>query len=271
MKYILFTKMVKELSVEKLIATVKELGLDGMDLCVRDGYPVNPGNAREEMPRAAKLIRDAGLSVPLVSAATNLIDPASDTSETLYRSCHDSGVHEIKIGYWAFKPKTGSYWKQVDAARKDIEKFAVLSARYGVRTCLHTHSGANLGVNASAMMHLLRGFDPAQVGAYLDPGHLALNGEPLSMAFDMTSEYLALVAIKDCVWQRGEEGKPARSKFLAVGEGLVDWAEMFRILKARGFPGPLSFHSEYEFPIAGIIAQTRRDVQYMRRLESQTR
>ncbi len=266
MRYILFTKLFREQSIEQLIETAKRAGVDGLDLCVRNGYPVNPGNARVELPKAAKRLREAGLIIPMISAATDLTDPSSDISETLFRACHDAGIRDIKIGYWPFKGP--DYWKQVAAARKQIEAFAVLGSKYGVRTCLHTHSGSNLGVNASALMHLLRGMNPSHVAAYLDPGHLALNGEPLPMAFDMTAQYLALVAIKDANWEI-QPGKPRRSKFVPLGEGLVDWSEMLRILHASKFQGPLSFHSEYDdFPAPQIFEQTKRDVQYMRKLEA---
>ena len=151
----------------------------------------------------------------------------------------------IKLGYWNFKP--GDYWKQVDSARKDIEGFARLSTRFGVKACFHTHSGKNMIVNTAALMHLIRGFPPAQVGAYLDPGHLALNGEPLDIAFSMSADYLALVAVKDSKWVPQDGPTRRKPQFLPMGQGFVDWHEMMRILRGMSYTGPISFHSEFEF------------------------
>src|SRR5437660_8551080 len=144
MQYIFFSKMVREQGIPRLIETLREIGADGVDLCVRDGYPVNPGNCRQELPKAAKVIRDAGLSIPMVSAPTNLIDSKSQGAQDVFRACHDSGIRDVKVGYWVYK--SGDYWKQVDSARKDLEGFASLGSGLGVRADIHTHSGPYLGV-----------------------------------------------------------------------------------------------------------------------------
>ena len=270
MDYIFFSKMVREQDIPRMILTLKDIGADGVDLCVRPGYPVNPENCRTELPKAAKAVREAGLSMPMVSAPTNLIDAKSPAAENIFRACHDSGIRDVKVGYWGFKP--GDYWKQVDSARRDVEAFAALGTGLGVRTNLHTHSGSYIGLNAASVMDLAKGFNQQDVGVYLDPGHLAMHGEPLPIAFSMVSEYLSLIAVKDSEWIKGEGGKPKKSHFLPPGKGLVDWREMMRILVARDYRGPLSFHSEYEsLPVDQLLAQTKTDIAFMRGIEAEAR
>jgi sugar phosphate isomerase/epimerase len=199
-----------------------------------------------------------------------MIDPKSKDAENIFRACHDAGIRDVKVGYWGFRG--GDYKKSVDAARKDIEGFAALGSGLGVRCNLHTHSGSYLGLNAASVMDLARGFNPADVGVYLDPGHLAMHGEPLTIAFSMVTEFLSLIAVKDSEWIKGEGGKPKRSHFLPPGQGLVDWREMMRILAARDYRGPLSFHSEYEsLPVDQLLAQTKKDIAFMRGIEADAR
>lgn len=263
MQFIFFSKMVREQPIPRLIETLRFIGADGVDLAVRDGYPVNPGNVRKALPEAAKQIRDAGLVIPMVTGPTSLNDASSPFVEELWAACHDAQIPHVKLGYWGFSG--GDYWKQVDAARRQVEAFEKVATRYGVKACLHTHSGGNLGLNAAAVMHLAKGSNPAAIGVYLDPGHLALNGEPLDMAFAMAADYLSLVAIKDSLWVKGEGGKPRTAHFLPMGQGFVDWAGMMRILKDRSFAGPLSFHSEYEgWPVDKIVEQTKKDIAYLK-------
>jgi sugar phosphate isomerase/epimerase len=122
------------------------------------------------------------------------------------------------------------------------------------------------------MMHLARGFNPNDIGIYMDPGHLAMVGEPLTLGFAMVADHLSLVAIKDSEWIKGEGGKPKRSHFCPPGQGLVDWREMMRILVSRNYPGPLSFHSEYEsLPADQLLAQTKQDIAFMRGIEAEVR
>jgi sugar phosphate isomerase/epimerase len=271
MKYILFSKLVRELPIPELIAALKRIGADGADLAVRDGHPVNPGNVRQALAPAVRQFLDAGLSVPMVSAATNFTDARSRFAEDLWAACHDAGVDHVKIGYWNYRGR--DYWTMVDAARKEIERFQGLATRFGPKVCLHNHSGNYLGVNASAVMHLARDFDPATVAVYLDPGHLNVNGEPITMAFDMAGAHLALVAVKDSLILKPERPDRARdSKFLPLGEGTVDWREMMRVLVARNYQGPLSFHSEYDgWPVDRILDQTRKDMAYLRAIEAEVR
>jgi sugar phosphate isomerase/epimerase len=270
MKYIFFSKMVREQSVAELIRSVKRIGADGVDLAVRPGHPVNPDNVRKVLPETVRQFAEAGLSVPMVSTPTEFNDPKARFAEELWAACHDAGVANVKIGYWSYPGR--DYWKLVDAARKQLEGLQNLSTRFGVKACLHTHSGNFVGVNASSVMHLAKGFNPFAIGVYLDPGHLNVNGEPLTMAFDMVSEYLALVAVKDSLVQKGEGAKPRASHFLPLGQGTVDWREMMRNLVARKYEGSLSFHSEYEgMTTDALLDQTRKDIAMIRQIEKEVR
>lgn len=270
MRYVFFSKMVREQPIPRLIATLRHVGVDGVDMAVRPGYPVNPTNVRKALPEAAKLIRDAGLAIPMVSTPTDLTNPNTPWVEDLWAACHDANIPNVKIGYWSFTGK--GYWETVDGARKQLEAWEKLAQRFGVKACLHTHSGDYVGLNASSVMHLAKGFSPSNIGVYLDPGHLACNGEPLTMAFDMTRDYLCLAAIKDSMWVKGEGGKPRVAKFLPLGEGTVDWREMMRCLLARSYDGPISFHSEYDgWPEDRIVEQTKKDVAFMRAIEDAER
>lgn len=264
MAYIFFTKLIKEMSIPQVVDALKQIGADGADLCVRDGYPVNPKNCRDTLPKAAATLRSAGLDIPLVTAPTSLTDPNMPEAEPLFRACHDARVGHIKLGYWEFKP--GDYWAQIDKARKQLEGFADLAMRFGVKACLHTHSGMNLGLNASSAMHMARGFSPSNVGIYLDTGHMSLYGEPPEMAVSIAGEHLCLVGIKDSEWIKGENGKPRRSQFAPPGHGSADWNAWGKALKSSGFHGHLSFHSEYEVAnIAERLAQTKKDIEFVKR------
>jgi hypothetical protein len=43
-KLIVFSKMLQELGIAELIDFAQELGIEGYDMAVRPGYPVNPDN-----------------------------------------------------------------------------------------------------------------------------------------------------------------------------------------------------------------------------------
>ena len=116
------------------------------------------------------------------------------------------------------------------------------------------------------------GSRPSSFAAYLDPGHLNLNGEPLDMAFDMTSEFLSLIAVKDSLTFKPAGGKARDAHFLPLGEGTVDWQQMMRLLVARSYDGALSLHSEYEtMPEDKLIEQTAKDLAFLKKIERSVR
>ena len=51
MKLILFSKMLKDRSIDALADLAASLGIDGYDLAVRPGHPVNPDNVAAALPR----------------------------------------------------------------------------------------------------------------------------------------------------------------------------------------------------------------------------
>ena len=262
MQFIMFTKSLKGMTVPQMIETARGLGFDGLDMAVREGYAVNPGNAAGSLPAAARACAEAGLGVPMVSMDTGAVDPLAPGVEQIFAACAEAGCGLIKIGYWSYQ--FPGYWEQLEQARRALAGFARLSGKYGVKTAVHTHSGMNLAGNCAMAMQLVEGLDSAHVGIYVDPGHLALDGEKPRMGLDMVRQYLCAVGLKDCRHVRTQEKPGWEVEWVRLGEGLVAWSEVFDALKDIGFDGPVSFHSEYKQPLETILEWTRDDVRFLR-------
>jgi sugar phosphate isomerase/epimerase len=241
MRYVYFTKLLQPLDVPAQIAFLKDCGLDGADMAVRPGYPVTPDNAAAELPKAAKAFKDAGLVIGLVSAPTTLNDANVTASETIFEACAKADVPAVKIGYFAYQ---GKFDATLAEARRRMAGFAKLAEKTGVKACYHTHSGAMLGNNAAGLRLLLADLDPHHVGAYLDTGHLAVNGGPIRYELDMARQWLALLAIKDMLWEKKKDAWDYH--VVPAGEGIVRWADVAAGLKDVRFGGTISLHAEYE-------------------------
>lgn len=241
MRYVYFTKFLKELDVKGLAAFCKDVGLDGVDLAVRPGYPVHPDNVRDALPAAAQTLRDEGLVIGLVSSPTDMIDADGKVARALFEASAKAGVPAIKIGYFLYKPP---FTEALDGARRRLAGFARLAERTGVRACYHTHSGNMLGNNAASLRLLLDGADPHHVGAFFDTGHTAINGGPAAMELDTIRSWLSLVAIKDMLWQKGDKGWSAN--VMPASQGIVRWDEVASGLRQARFNGTISLHGEYE-------------------------
>ena len=102
MRFIMFTKMLKEKSIDQLIATAKEWGLDGYDLCVRPEYPISPENALEEMPKAVAKMREAGLWIPMVTAPGDWTSPDMQYVPEVLEAMDKADVRLLKLGYFRY-------------------------------------------------------------------------------------------------------------------------------------------------------------------------
>ena len=247
MPFVMFTKLLKDLSIAQLADTIRELGFDGFDLAVRPGFPVNPDNV-----------------------ATALPNPAKPEVEPLLAACAEVGCRHIKLGYWVWRGEP--YWEGVDRVRQALEGFQAICAKYEVCVAVHTHSGPYYGSNASGAMHLVKGFDPRYIGIYLDPGHLAINGEDLPMAFAMTRDHLCLLAVKSPGWFQSKQDGQVKWEWrlLPLREGIVNWRQVLEQCRAVGFTGPISLHSEYEhLSREDLLAVTRDDLAYLKELAAE--
>ncbi len=259
----MFTKHLQGLDIPEIITALKSVGVEGADLCVRPGYPVNPENAIKELPAAAAQFADAGMSVPLITTPGDFLDPTSKDAQRVYAAAGDAGVENIKLGYWHWQAGNGGYWAQVDSIRAQLDEFAKLSERYGPRTCIHNHSGTSMGLNSCAVMNLVKKFDPQYIGVFADTGHLSIVGEPIDMALDIVKSHLAVIAFKDLARTPGMKG----GKVVRIGKGFVDWETAINTLQEMEWTGPVSFHSEYSGePVESVIDLARVDVRFIRAL-----
>ena len=269
MQCIMFTKYLKDLAPGELAASLKSIGMDGADLCVRPGYQAEPETAEETLPEVVRVLAEEGLSVPLVTGPADLTDPAMEDAERLFAACGSAGVGLIKIGYWLFD-REQDYQPQVDACRKRLEGFARLAAEHSVKAVVHTHSGPYMGLNASASLRLVEGFDPERVGVFLDAGHLSICGEPMEMAISIVRDYVCCFAFKDFVRLPGE--RDGREVYYprprALGWGAVDWEGVLKAIVEAGLQDvTASLHSEYDgMPQESVLNIAAADVRLVRDL-----
>lgn len=250
MEFIVFTKHWKGAAIEEIFEAAHEIGVQGLDLAVREGYAVNPENVTEALPVAVKKAKAAGLSVPMVTSEGSLLWPDQAAAEPLLAAMDAADVRRVKLGYQTHKTGEMKYWDEIDKLCAAVEGWQKLGEKHNVQICYHTHSGPYYGCNASALMHFIRGSDPKHIGAYLDVAHLLVDGEPFGFALDVVGEFLSIIAFKDAKYVQTMEGdhRGCKREFLPSGHGLVNFDEVFAELARVGFDGPVSVHCEYKKP-----------------------
>ncbi|MEM2088150.1 MAG: sugar phosphate isomerase/epimerase family protein [Thermoproteota archaeon] len=265
MQLILFSKMFQSLSLTRLAELVVEIGLEGVDLTVRSNGCIKPEEAVKKLPEAVEVFESKGLKVPMIT--TEITSADQPYAEEVFRAAFENGVKYLKLGYWQYRG-FGFLRRQVAEIRRELGKIQELSRKYRVTSAIHVHSGMFMSAEPTVVWLILKGFDPDLVGAYVDPGHMAVEGGLAGwlMGMDILKTRIRIVSVKDYGWFK--EGGEWRAKTVPLGEGLVQWKTVFEILGEIGFKGSISIHSEYDLPLGELVTQTRKDVQYLKSILS---
>jgi len=215
---------------------------------------------------AAAFAAREGLAIPMVTGHFDLLYPDQPVVEELLDAMNRANVRLLKLGYYRFDPTKQDYWKEVDHVRTALDGWQECSRKHGVRICYHTHSNRCMGLNCAALAHLIRGYDPACIGAFLDPCHMLLEGEAFDVGLAMVREHLSIVSLKDVRLVRKDKnghGSVLHEMPLA-GEGMVDWTAVFDELKRVGYNGPLTVHCEFDVPGGQLEEAARHDAKFFR-------
>jgi sugar phosphate isomerase/epimerase len=244
-----FTKPWTE-PLEQMADKLASLGFDGVELAVRPGYQVEPAEVRQRLPAAVELLRRHGLSTPSIAGNINV--------ETI-AACGDAGVGIIRICCPVDLAK--GYRASVEDYRRRFDALLPELKRHGVAIGVQNHSEAFIG-SAVGLMHLLEGYDPAQVCGVLDMGHCAVDGEPVEMAVDIAAPLLnGLVNFKSAMHLRAngpEEEARYTVHWTTHDHGGYSWRALVAALHARGIGGTFCMPVEYSAK-AGVKGQRMGD------------
>jgi sugar phosphate isomerase/epimerase len=267
MQTVLFTKLFKGHTLEEIAEHGSDLGFDGIDLLIRNGFQVTPDEP-DAIAGAVNFLNRSGLSVPM--ATTDLTDPGWPGAERLFAACAQAGIGVIRLGYWKYDPDVG-YARQFDAARRDLDGLEALARATGVQLALQLHGDTLHGSGAQALA-LLAAHDPRFIGAYPDPGNQVVQDgrEDWRFTFDVLKPWLSCVGVKNGGWfpaQIDENGQRRWwADWLGLADGMVPWDDILAFLARDGFDKLLTLHSHYETPFDQAIAQTRADLRYVERV-----
>lgn len=242
-----FTKSFQDRPIPEVCRIFKKLGLDGLDLTVRRGGHIEPKNVTEELPRAAEAAKKAGLRILFLT--TGITDADAD-AERVLAAAAKAGVDRIKIGYYRYK-NFGTLAKQIVETRKRLESVAKLAGKHGVLPCVHVHSGSFIPSHGSQLYEMIRDTSPKEVGAYVDPLHMTLEGgrDGWRQGLDILAPWISMCSVKNFDWVKSTRDRKGQQRWktrtVPVADGICPIPEFVAALKQTGFRGPFSMHSEY--------------------------
>ena len=275
MKIGCFTKSFQDWTIPDVCRRFREIGLDGLDLTVRRKGHIEPVDAAEQLPVAARAALEAGSEILFIT--TDITDPTPEAERTL-AAAGQLGISHAKLGYYRYKP-FGNLADQLKEIRDRIAAVAKIAKKHGVLPCVHIHSGTFIPSHGTQLYQLISDFSPNEVGAYVDMLHMALEGgsDGWRQGLDLLAPWISLVAVKNFAWKREERDKFGqlrwRNMVVPPADGISPIPEFVAILKKTGFDGTYSLHSEYkgshsfkDMDTEGCLAQTADDLKFFKGL-----
>lgn len=265
MQLALFTKLFEARTPDEIAPHAVNLGFDGIDLLIRDGYTVAPSLAESDVPAAVARFAEAGVGVPL--ATTSLTDAGAHDAERIIAACAGAGIGLIRTGYWRYDANE-PYAAVLDNARRELAGLAKLAEKHGTRVAVQMHGGTIHNSGAS-LRALLTDLDPAHVAAYPDPGNQAVQEgrEDWRLTLDLVADWLACFGVKNGGWRPvavdADGQRRWESEWLGIADGMVPWSDILRHLADTDFNGILTLHSHYELPFDDVLEQTLHDRRFV--------
>lgn len=263
-----YSEQFQSLSIPEFCQVLKQMGVDGLDLTVRSGGHIEPQNARNALPEAARFARDQGLEIMMLTTGITAPDR---NAEVILAACQGLGIDRIKLGYYPAQ-EFGTLAKQLDAIRRQLDDVVNLAAKYNVRPCVHVHSGATIPSNGIMLYYLIRDLPPDRIGAYLDSHHMTITGGAgdWQQAIDLLTPWVSLVALKNFQWERLDRDETGQQKwrtnYCRLEDGIAPIPEFVSTIHKSGYRGFYTLHTEYRLPVKECIKLTTEDFAFLKKV-----
>lgn len=257
----IFSKHLQFLNYDELGKATRDLGADGVDLTVRKGGHVEPEKLDADFPRAVEAVRAAGSDVYMIS--TTLFSGDDPEARPIMAMAQKLRIPFVRIGGQMYGPDKNPA-DELPLFTEQLRSLAALAKEYRLTLGYHNHSGyGNVGGPIWDLYKMIQDVGSPQLGSNFDGAHATAEG-----AFGvwqtnarLIAPHVKMMAVKDFVWNKN---KP---EWVALGKGIVQTAEIFKIMRAEGFSGPVSMHFEYKVKNNNALLQEIKDAAVTTRAE----
>jgi sugar phosphate isomerase/epimerase len=215
-----------------------------------------PVPAPEKAPEVARELAEFGLAESTMMAPCDLTK-AAETFRPYARTAQEMGVPILFISAKAGDmPRAQAYER--------LRELAAIAGEHEVTLSLETHP--DLAENAAVARETIDAVNHARLGWNLDTANLYYYNQGIDAVEECRRgrDLIRSVHLKDT------NGGFKTWYFPALGDGVVDFAGVFRLLNERGFHGPFTFELEgiegETLTEAETQARVARSLDYLKRI-----
>lgn len=204
----------------------------------------------EEVDAIKKRLAENGLAVAVVRGEADLSRESSiDELSAQLETCRKLGA---KFMFLSPKHKTVSG----EVAIQRLKKVGDAARRHGVTIGLETHP--DLGTNGDVHVETMKRINHPNIRVNFDTGNITYYNRGADAVSELKKciDYVAMVEFKD---HNGEFGI---WNFPAIGDGVVDFPAVMKVLRKHGYTGPVTLEIE---GVEGVEMDGARIKKYIER------
>jgi len=269
-KFTVFTKPWKNITLEELGELVKDMGFDGVEYPLRDGYQVQPSDGIEGIKKLVDVLGTFDLTVESIAGGIDVKftsdNKVAGVNEELFAGCGEAGVKIIRICQGL--DRNMDFFENLYQIRRAYDAVVPYCEKYGVTVGVQMHCDACITSSAETYM-LLKDYNPKHIAAVWDSGHNGLTGVEPWFALDTVWDMLCMVNFKAAYWKlrHGPEGEEAKwDAYWTTGKHACgSWRGAVNHLKKREYSGVICMPAEYSDE-PNVEKYTREDLAYLKDL-----
>ncbi|MDC6352201.1 sugar phosphate isomerase/epimerase [Zeaxanthinibacter sp. PT1] len=240
-KVYLFSKHLQFLNYMEMSEAAAEMGFDGLDLTVRSGGHIDPGQVLEELPKAVKAMENYDLQPGMMT--TSILDASNTQQLRVLETASRLGITHYRTGWLKYpddiaiseaQEKFAGHFRELETINRDL----------GLIGCYQNHSGAHVGAPVWDIPQILKKTQNTHMGMQYDIRHAVVEGsQSWELGLRLVQPHIKSIVIKDFKWgQVNGKWQPVNTP---LGKGMVDFKRFFSLLKQYQINVPISLHLEY--------------------------
>jgi sugar phosphate isomerase/epimerase len=255
----------QSLEVDAALAAIREIGYEGAELCLMQGWPSEPAKLDSA---ARRRIREQSLPIPtMIENFTLLGDEAAQRNilDRIARAAelgHDVSPKKTPILQTVLGGKPGE-WDQVkERMATRLAEWGQTAAKSKIRLAVKAHIGSACDT-PDKLIWLVDKVNNLPIGGIYDFGHFDLLDLPLEGTLRQLLPHSDFITVKD---GRMLNGKPS---FMLPGEGRIDYKRYFALLKELEYKGWILVEISRQLqtqPGYDGVAAARRSFQFLNAL-----
>ena len=250
---------------------LKSCGYDGVEWTIRPNGFLDPDAVTV---KAMKVLKDAAAQAGIraENVVVKFLRGDDSGAERMAMAAREAGFLSFRGEYFRYD-RTKTHRENFDAFRRGFDSLEALARKSGLKACYQNHSTYNkkiplLGSLVWDLYEVVKDHDPKYIGIQYDPMHVRAEGGP---SWDHTlgaiAPWIDIVCLKDFHFILDPKvPKDWKRELVPAGQGIVDFAEVKRLMELEGVKPRYTVHYDYDFPTdeAGARQFAASDLKYYR-------